>query len=142
MLVLWFCAFTCCWFWWKTFAKRCSNNFYYHVTKQFLPCLILLVTCFRFQIMFWKNIVWFRFWWKTYTKHCISNYVISRFKILHFVVCQVLSIWGYDFENVIWRWKCGFWFCSDFVYFADLKTIYFSSCLYCSCTLFKLHKPL
>ena len=53
---------------------------YYHVTKQFLPCLNWLVTCFWFQNMFWKNINCFRFWWKTYTKRCTSNYVISLVK--------------------------------------------------------------
>ena len=41
---------------------------YYHVTKQFLPCLIWLVTCFIFHNMFWKNVNCFRFSWKTYTR--------------------------------------------------------------------------
>ena len=53
---------------------------YYHVTKQFLPCLNWLVTCFWFQNMFWKNINCFRLWWKIYLKRCTSNYVISQAK--------------------------------------------------------------
>ena len=57
---------------------------YYHVTKQFLPCLNWLVTCFWFQNMFWKNINCFRLWWKIYLKRCTSNYVISQVKRLSF----------------------------------------------------------
>ena len=34
---------------------------YHHVTKQFLPCFNWLITCFRFQNMFWKNISCFWF---------------------------------------------------------------------------------
>ena len=69
------------------FDQKLSRNvaqiiLYYHVTNQFLPCLIWLVTCFWFQNMFWKNINCFWFWWKTYTRHCTSNYVISRVKWL------------------------------------------------------------
>ena len=114
------------------------------MTNQFLPCLIWLVTSFWFQNMVWKKINCFSFWWKTYTKGCTSNYVISRVKRLplHFRVGQVLSISGYDLENGIWRWKSWFWFCSAFVYFADLKAIYFASCLWCSCKLFWLYRPL
>ena len=68
-----------------TFDQKLSRNvaqiiLCYHVTKQFLPCLNWLVTCFQFQNMFWKNINCFRFWWKTCTKRCTSNYVISRVK--------------------------------------------------------------
>ena len=68
------------------FDKKPSRNvtqiiLYYHLIKQFLACLNWLVTCFRFQNMFWKNINCFRFWWKTYTS-CTSNYVISCVKRL------------------------------------------------------------
>ena len=136
VFVLWSHASTCFRFWSKTFTKRCSNNFYYHVTKQFLPCLIWFVTCFRFQNMFRKNINCFRFWRKTYTKRCTSNYLTSRVKKRYLAVYQVLSILGYDLENGTWRWKFRFWYCSAFVYFADLKTIYFAFCLCCSWKLF------
>ena len=55
---------------------------YYHVTKQFLPCLNWLVTCFWFQNMFWKSINCFRLWLNIYLKRCTSNYVISQVKRL------------------------------------------------------------
>ena len=42
----------------------------------------------------------------------------------------------YDLENGTWRWKFEFSFCFAIVYFADLKTIYFVSCLCFSCKLF------
>ena len=96
---------------------------YYHVTKQFFPCLIWLGMCFRFQNIFWKNINCFWFWQKTYTKRCRSNYVIARVKRMHIAVGHVLSISGYNLENRTWLWKFRFWFHSVFVYFADLKTI-------------------
>ena len=126
------------------FEQELSENvaqiiLYYHVTKQFLPCLIWLVTCFWFQNMFWKNINYFRFWWKTCTKRCTSNcYVILRVKRLS---SPVLRGWSgafnfNDFEKGTWRWKPRFWFCSAFVCFADLKAIYFAPCLCCSCKLF------
>ena len=77
---------------------------YYHITKQFLPCLNWLITCFRFRNMFWKNISCFRFWWKTYTKRCTNNYVISRLKRL----C-LPALWGWSsaFNFRIWfgKWK-------------------------------------
>ena len=142
MPVLWFRASTCFEFWSKTFTKRCINNFLVSRTEQFLPCLNWLVTCFRFQNMFWRNINCFQFWWKTYTKRCTSN-----FSPQHFAVGQVLSISGFNLEMEecsvsknfalkTWRWQSRFWFCSAFVYFADLKSSYFVSCLCCSCKLF------
>ena len=84
---------------------------------------------------------------ETMTKHCTSNCAISisrskHFLLLHFAVGQVLSISGYDLENGTSWWKSWFWFCSAFVYFTDLKTIYFASCLCCSCKLFYLYRPL
>ena len=59
-----------------------------------------------------------------------SNYVISRVKrlfSLHFAIGWVLSTSGYDLENGTWQWKSRSLFSSTFVYFADLKTIYFAS---------------
>ena len=100
--IVWFRASTCCWFWSKTFTKRCSNNFYYHVTKQFLPRLIWLVTCFRFQNTFWKSVNCCRFWWKTYTKRCTSNYVISRVKRLS---SPALCGWPGVFSFRVWSGK-------------------------------------
>ena len=67
----------------------------YHVTKQFLPCLNWLVTCFWFQNMFWKNINCFRLWWKIYLKCSTSNYVISQVKILS---SSALGGWSGDFD--------------------------------------------
>ena len=124
------------------FDKRnvAQNNSLLWRVKQFLPCLNWLVTCFWFQNMFWKNINCFRFWWKTYTKRCTSNYVISRVKWLS---SPALCVWsgafkfsGYDLENGSRWWKSRFSFCSSFVYFADLKTIYFAPCLCCICKFF------
>ena len=141
------------------FTPPCAFNFdqkvswniaqiipYYHVTKQLLCCLNWLVTCFRFQNMFWKNINCFRFWWKTCTKHFTSNCVISRFKRFSF---PALCEWSGAFNFRVWfeKWKQKYCiknmvakilililFC--LFYFADLKTIYFMSCLHCSCKLF------
>ena len=93
-------ASTCFWFWSKTLTKRCTNN-YYHVTKQFLPCLRWLVTSFQFQNMFWKNVNCFRFWWKTYTKRCRNDYVISRVKTLSPAVCG----WSGAFNFRVWFGK-------------------------------------
>ena len=100
--ILWFRASTCFRFWSKTFAKRCTNN-YYHVIKQFLTCLNWLVTCFRFQNMLWKNINCFRFWWKTYTKRCTSNYVISRVERLSFPALCSWSGAFRCFQGMIWK---------------------------------------
>ena len=143
MPVLWFRASTCFEFWSKTFTKRCTNNSLVSHTEQFLPCLNWLVTCFRFQNMLWRNINCFQFWWKTYRKRCTSN-----FSPQHFAVGQVLSISRCNLENG--RMPCQqkfyiknmavaipiFIFFSAFVYFADLKSSYFVSCLCCSCKLF------
>ena len=89
------------------FDQKLSRNvaqiiLYYHVTNQFLPCLIWLVTCFWFQNMFWKNINCFRFWWKTYTKRCTSNYVISRVKRLS---SPALCGWSGAFNFRVWFGK-------------------------------------
>ena len=75
---------------------------YYHVAKQFLPCLNWLVTCFWFQIMFWKNINCFRFWWKTYTKRCTSNCVILLVKRLS---SPALCGWLGAFNFCLWFGK-------------------------------------
>ena len=90
-----------------TFDQKLSQNvaqiiLYYHVTKQYLPCLNWLVTCFQFQNMFWKNINCFRFWWKTYTKRCTSNYVISRVKRLS---SPALCGWSGAFSFRVWFGK-------------------------------------
>ena len=75
---------------------------YYHVTKQFLPCLNWFVTCFRLQNMFWKNINCFWFWWKTYTKCCTSNYVISCVTRLP---SPALCSWPGAFNSRVWFGK-------------------------------------
>ena len=85
----------------KTF-KIAQIILYYHVAKQFLPCLNWLVTYCRFQNMFWKNINCFRFWWKTYTKRCTSNYVISRVKRLS---SPVLCGWSGALNFRVWFGK-------------------------------------
>ena len=87
----------------QNFSRNVAQlNFYYHVTNQFLPCSIWLVTCFWFQNMFWKNINCFRFWWKTYTKCCTSNYVISRVKRLS---SPALCGWSGAFNFKVWSGK-------------------------------------
>ena len=134
------------------FDQKFSRNvaqriIYYHVTKQLLPCLNWLVTCFQFQNMFWKNISCFDFdekLTKSVAKVTIYYHVSKDFLPLHIAVGQLLSI---STENgrmsckqkyalKTWRWKSQFWFGSTFVYFADLKTIYFASCLCCKSKLF------
>ena len=99
------------------FAPPCAFDFdqlsrnvaqiilYYHVTNQFHPCLIWLVTCFWFQNMFWKNINCFRFWWKTYTKRCTSYYVIWRQKI--FFPCTLRLVRCFQFQGMIWKTEHG-----------------------------------
>ena len=126
---------------------------YYYVTKQFLPCLNWMVTCFRFYNMFWKNNC-FQFLMKNYTKHCASNCVIARVRTLSSPAlcgCSCLrGIWAntWRFENMTpfqqchnkqirtSRWKSRFWFRPAFVYSADLKTTYFATCLCCTYILF------
>ena len=81
--VLRFRTSTCFRFLSKTFTKRCTNKSLPLRDKTiYCLCLNWLVTCFRFQNVFWKNINCFRFWWKTYTKRCASNYVILSVKRL------------------------------------------------------------
>ena len=75
---------------------------YYHVTKQFLPCLNWLITCFRFQNMFWKNISCFRSWWRTYTKRWTNSYLISRDKNLS---TPAPCGWSRTFNLRIWFGK-------------------------------------
>ena len=75
---------------------------YYHVKNRFFRYLILLVTCFWFQNMFWKNIDCFPFWWKTYTKCCTSNYVISHVKRLS---SPTLCGWSGAFNFRVWFGK-------------------------------------
>ena len=75
---------------------------YFHVTKQFLPWLNWLVTCFWFQNMFWKNVNCFQFWWRTYTKRCTSNCVISRVKRLS---SPVLCGWSGALNFRVWFGK-------------------------------------
>ena len=74
---------------------------YYHVTKQFLPLLNWLVTCFWFQ-----NI--FRLSWKIYLKRCKSNYVISQVKRLS---SSALGGWSGAFNfrvDVLCEYLVGF----------------------------------
>ena len=97
--VLWFRASTCFRFWWKTCTKRCTNNSLLSREKQFLSWLI---TCFRFQNMFWKNISCFRFWWETYTKSCTNICVTSSLKRLHLAFTWRL-INCFQFQDMIWK---------------------------------------
>ena len=101
---------------------------YYLVTKQFLPCLNWLITCFRFQNMFLKNISCFRFWWKTYTKSCTNNYVISRVKRLFSpAFCGWSS--GYILENG--RMPCKQKYCIKIMAVKIPNLILFRFCLLC-----------
>ena len=97
--VLWFRASTCFRFWSKFLTKHCSNNFYYHVTKQIFACLIWLVTCFRFQGMFWKTSNCFRFWWKTYTKCCTS---VAQCQKTSFS-CTLRLVRCFQIQGMIWK---------------------------------------
>ena len=54
--VFWFRATTCFRFWSKLSWNVAQIILYYHVTRQFLPCLNWKITCFRFHNMFWKTI--------------------------------------------------------------------------------------
>ena len=98
MSVLWFCPsrvlFKC-----KIVVQIIP---YYHMTKQYFLCLNCLITCFRFQNMFWKNNNSFLFWWKTYTKRCTNNYAISRAKRLSPVAH---CVWSSVFNFRIWFGK-------------------------------------
>ena len=90
-----------------SFDQKLSRNvaqiiLYYHVTKQFLPCLNWLVTCFQFQSMFSKNISCFRFWWKTYAKRCTSNNYVKRLSSP--ALCG-WSGWCFQFQGMIWKTK-------------------------------------
>ena len=60
--VLWFRASTWFQFWSKTFTKRCTNNSLLSRDETISSLLELLVTCFLFQNMFWKNINCIQFW--------------------------------------------------------------------------------
>ena len=122
--VLWFHASKWLRFWSKTFTKPCTNISLLSLTKQFLGCLNLLVACFWFQNMFWKNINCFRFWWKTFSS---------------FFACTLRLVRCFQFQGMIWkteeclvsksialktwRWKSQFLFSSAFVYFSDLRTM-------------------
>ena len=67
-------------------------------------------------ILWFRASTCFRIWSKTFTKRCINNSLLLRDKTissLHFFLALKA-----------WRWKSRFSFCSPFVYFADLKTIY------------------
>ena len=71
---------------------------YYHVTKQFLPCLNWLVKCFRFQNIFRKTLIAFDFDEKL--SQSVAQYNASKnFLGLHFAVGQVLSISAYDLKS-------------------------------------------
>ena len=83
------------------FTKRFTNNSLLSRDKT-ISCLNWLVTCFRFQNLFWKNINCFRFWWKSYTKYCTSNYVISRVKTFS---SPALSGWSGAFNFRVWSGK-------------------------------------
>ena len=102
VFVLWFRASSAFGFDQKLTQKVAQIILLYHVTKQFLSCLNWLITCFRFQNMFWKNISCFRFWSKTYTKCCTNNYVISRVKRLF---SPTLCCWSGAFNFRTWFGK-------------------------------------
>ena len=101
-----------------------------------LPCLYRLITCFRFQNMFRKNISCFRFWGK------ITRYVTSRVKSLASpAFCSWSSAFKFRYDSENERTLCEqkHWikiyggkipilvlFC-----FGLLNWLYL--CLYCSC---------
>ena len=117
--VLWFRISMCFRFWSKTSTKRYSNNFLLSREKTISSLLDLI-------------------------GHVL---LISEYETLHKQLCNItcqkiffpctlrlvkcFQFKGYDLENGTWRWKSRYWFCSYFVYFPDLKTIYFESCHVC-----------
>ena len=144
--VLWFRASTCFRFWSKTFTKRCTNNSLLSSDKT-TSCLLGLISHVHLISEYvLENINCFRFWWNTYTKRCASNCNITCQNT--FFPCTLRLVRCFQFQDIIlkmeecsvsknialktWRWKSWFWFCSAYVYFADLKTIYIASCLCCS----------
>ena len=70
---------------------------------QFLLCLNWLVTCFRFQNIFWKNISCFWLWWKTYTNCCTNNYICNITCQKTFFTCSLWLIKCFQFQDVIWE---------------------------------------
>ena len=84
--------------------KNLHKNFaqiilYYHLTKQFLSCLNLLITCLRFHNMNLKNICCFL---KNLHKALHINYVILIVKGLS---SPALCVWSSAFNFRIWFGK-------------------------------------
>ena len=135
---------TCFWFWSKNFTRCCTNNSLLCCDKT-ISSLLELIGHIHLE-----NINCFWFWWNNYTKRCTSNYNITCQNT--FFPCTLWLVRCLQFQGMIlkmeecwvrkntalktWLWESWFWFCSAYVYFADLKTIYFVSCLCCSCKLF------
>ena len=120
-------------FWSKTFTKRATNNYLLSCDKTI---------SFLFKLIGHMLLILEDIYWKTYLKYCRSNYVISLCNMpnitLQFVRCSHFQgiIWKLEkccvSKNIalkIWQWKSWFWFCSAFLYFADLKPVCFASCL-------------
>ena len=148
--VLLFHTSMCFQFWLKTFTKCCTNNSLPSRDKT-ISCLLELIGHMHLISEYvLENINCFWFWWNIYTKCCTSN---------RNIICQntffpytLRLIRCFQFQDMIlnmekchvsknialktWRWKSRFWFCSTYVHFAHLKTIYFASCLCCSSKLF------
>ena len=143
--VLWFHASTYFRFWSKTFTKRCTNNSLLSSDKTISWLLELIGHVHLISEYALENINCFRFWWNTHTKRCTSNCIITCQKT--FFPCTLRLVRCFQFQDMIlkmeecsvsknialkaWRSK----FCSAYVYFADLKTIYIASCL-CSSSKF------
>ena len=135
--VLWFRASTCFRFRSKTFTKGCTNNFLLSRDKTIYCFLELICHVHLISEYVLENINCFRFWWNTYTKSCRSNCNITCQNMIQDMILKTEECRAS--KNIAWKtWrsKSQFWFYSAYVYFADLKTIYFASCLCCSCKLF------
>ena len=111
-------------FWSKTYTKPCTSNSLLSSDKTISSLLELLITCFRFQNMFWKIISCFGLWWKTCIKRSTKNYVISGVKTLSSPSLCVWSSSIFQFQDMIWKTeeyeckqKC--WIKNYWIYFAD-----------------------
>ena len=122
-------------FWSKTFMKRCTNNSLLSRDKTISCLLELIVHLHLISEYVLENINCFWFWWNTYAKYCTSNCNITCQNT--FFPCTLWLVRCFQFQGMIleteecfvnknialktWQWKSWFWFCSAYVYFADLK---------------------
>ena len=146
--VLWFRASMCFRFWSKTFTKRCTNNSLLSRDKKVSSLLESISHVPSISEYVLEKSWLLSIMMKNLNKAQLCNITCQK----TFFPCTMRLVRCFRFKGMIWRteecrvsknialktwwWKSRFWFCSAFVYFADLKTIYFASCLCCSYKLF------